>query len=171
MKKYFSLAIILASFFPALSQPSVSQVIDSLKNRSLTLNGVERVDCLDLLALTIFRSRMSLSENPLNKDKDRADSVHKYASLAYEEAKKNDYKKGTAFSLALLAIPDYLRGIDLRFKKKDETEANLAVEECLSQAISIAEKAGDYETLGFVNMLRYKNWWFTKSEDQGNNYR
>ena len=95
MKKYFSVAVILASFLQALSQPSTSHVIDSLKNRSLTLNGVERVDCLDLLALTIFRSRMSFSEDPLNKDKDRADSVYKYASRAFEEAKKIDYRKGT----------------------------------------------------------------------------
>lgn len=171
MKKYFSAAIILTSFLPALSQPSTSHVIDSLKIRSLTLNGVKRVDCLNLLALTIFRSRMSLSEDPLKKDKDRADSVYKYASLALEEAKKIEYRKGTAFSLALLAIPDYLRGIDLRYKKKDESEAIQAVEKYLAQAISIAEKAGDNETLGFVYLLRYRNYWSLKSEDQGNNVK
>jgi len=172
MRKYLLIvAIILASFLPALSQPTTSHVIDSLKNRSLTLNGVERVDCLDLLALTIFRSRMSLSEDPLKKDKDRADSVYKYASLAFDKAKKIDYKKGIAFSLTLLAVPDYLRGIDLRFKKKDESEANQAVEKYLFQAISIAEKARDNETLGFVYMLRYKNYWSLKSEDQGNNVK
>jgi len=153
MKTYFSVAIILASFLPVHSQPSTSHVIDSLKNRSLTLNGVERVDCLDLLALTIFRSRMSLSEDSLNKDKDRANSVYKYASRAFEEAKRIDYRKGTAFSLTLLAIPDYLRGIDLRYKKKDESEANQAVEKYLTQAISIADKAGDNETLGFVYII------------------
>ena len=73
--------------------------------------------------------------------------------------------------MALLAVPDYLRGIDSRYKKKDESEANLAVEKYLSQATSIAEKAEDNETLGFVYMLRYKNYWSLKSEDQENNVK
>jgi tetratricopeptide (TPR) repeat protein len=142
MKKYiFIYAIILTSCLPVFAQPTESQFIDSLKKQSIALKGAEKVDCLNLLARTI-----SIAGNTNWKQK--ADSVYKFASIAYEESKKQDYRKGLAFSLTNLALSEYLKGLDLRINKKNDDEATLGMEKYLSQSIPIAEQAGDHETLG-----------------------
>ena len=141
MKKYILIsAIILTSCLPAFAQPTESQFIDSLKKHSLILHGVDKVDCLNYLAQTSPSTNTSL--------KLKADWIYKFATIALEEAKKIGYKKGIACSLTLLASHEWLRGVDLRINKKDDTEANQGMKKYLSQAIPIAEQAGDNETLG-----------------------
>ncbi len=95
----------------AFSQQTEKQLIDSLKKRSLILQGADKVDCLNSLSEKISRSNIT-------NWKQKADSVYKFAAIALEEAKKIDYKKGIAYSLTLLANSEYLRGIDLRINKK-----------------------------------------------------
>ena len=142
MKKYILIsAIILTSCLPAFAQPTESQFIDSLKKQSLALKGAEKVDCLNLLAREISSASNS-------NWKQKADSVYKFASMAYEESKKHDYRKGLASSLTNLALSEYLIGLDLRINKQNDDESNHGMEKYLSQSIPIAEQAVDHETLG-----------------------
>ena len=143
MKKYILItAIILTSCLHVFSQQTEGQLIDSLKKQSLILHGVDKVDCLNSLAQTSPSTNTSL--------KQKADWIYKFATIALEEAKKIDYKKGIAYSLTLLANQEWLLGVILRINKEDDGEANKSMEKYLSEAIPIAEKAGDNETLGYA---------------------
>ena len=143
MKKYIFISALFLTFcLNASSQQTEGQYIDSLKKQSLMLKGAEKVDCLNSLA------QISPSTNTSLKLK--ADWIYKFATIALEEAKTIGYKKGIAYSLTLLASHEWLRGVDLRINKKDDAEANQGMEKYLSQAIPIAEQAGDNETLGYA---------------------
>jgi tetratricopeptide (TPR) repeat protein len=147
MKKYLLISAIMTVIsLSAFSQPTEGQLMDSLKKRSHKLQGADKVDCLNSLAEKLSRSK-------IKKWSDKADSVNKYAAIALEEARKIDYKKGIAYSLTLLADGEYLRGIELRISKKDDSVPNEGMKKYLSQAIPIAVKAGDNETLGYAYQL------------------
>ncbi len=142
MKKYILIkAIIIASFVPAFSQPMESHVIDSLKKQYLTLSGTNKVDCLNLLAQTFSTANIS-------KWSEKADSVYHYATIAYTEANKIDYKKGIAQSLANLGNSEFLRGIEFRISKQNDSVSVNAAEKYLTQAISTAKGINNDEILG-----------------------
>ena len=164
MKKYILIsAIILTSCLPAFAQPTESQFIDSLKKQSLALKGAEKVDCLNLLAREISSASNS-------NWKQKADSVYKFASMAYEESKKHDYRKGLASSLTNLALSEYLIGLDLRINKQNDDESNHGMEKYLSQSIPIAEQAVDHETLGNAYEL-WGDMLYQKSKSSDNDSR
>jgi len=150
MKKYFlSFAFLIVLQLSTLAQLTQTEKLDSLRRQALILKGQEKIDCLNLLALTI-----STASGPKwMKWDEKADSVYHYASIAYQEASKIGYDRGTASALTNLADYEWLKGIYLRINKKDDAATLKEMENYLSQAIPLAEKLQDHEILGYAYEL------------------
>ena len=137
------LAILSASAFP---QATDSLKIDSLEKQLMFLKDSAKVDCLNLLA-----RKLSILGGPAwTSWTKKADSVYHYASIAYREANKIDYKKGIAVALNNLATSELLKGIDLRISKQNDAETLKGMENYLLKAIPIAAQLQDYEILGYA---------------------
>lgn len=135
---------------PAVSQATDSLKIDSLEKQLLYLKDSAKIDCLNLLA-----RKLSIVGGPAwTSWSKKADSVYHYASIAFKEANRIDYKAGIAAALTNLANSEWLKGIDLRIQKKDDAGTLKGMENYLSQAIPLAEKLQDDEILGYA----YEGW-------------
>ena len=150
MRKYLFLftASVLSNAY-VFSQISERRQIDSLRYLTSLFKGKEKVDCLNQMAQIISRSSLPDYINW----KQKSDSVYRYSTIAFEESKKINYKKGIAYSLTLLANAEYLRGIELRINKKNDDDATAGIEKFLSQAIPVAKDINDNETLGYAYEL------------------
>lgn len=148
MKKHILLVqAFLFVFLTSSSQQADKDFIDSLKKRIIMVSGAEKVNCLNLIA------RAASTADHINR-KQRPDSVFYYASEAFKEAKKIDYKKGMALALTNQAFAEWLSGMNLRAGKQDDAETLQKVEDYLSKAIPLAEEIKDHNILGYA----YENW-------------
>lgn len=147
MRKYLYLwPLITILNLSALSQTTQRAKIDSLRNQTLILKGNDKSDCLNLLAQT-FSTGSSMNW------KQKSDSVFYYATKAYEGAKQLNYKKGMASALTNQALSEWLKGIYLRTKKRDDGNTLTAMEKYLSQAIPLAQQIEDDNILGYAYEL------------------
>jgi hypothetical protein len=149
MKQLILFFLMLAGFYPAFSQYSVSRVEDSLavdKLRKLlpSLKDTERINCLNNLS-----EKIGLFHGDYNSDESRhrGDSIYKYASLAYKEASAINYKYGMSVGLLNL-LSSY--GVRSNFK---DSVFEKAVKDSLftkysNRALQLAKEVGDNELLG-----------------------
>jgi sensor histidine kinase YesM len=158
MKKYFicSIVAILLSF-QAFSQSTDTPTAESLERKLVELKNEDLVDALNLIAYTKSISHDSAFDQ--NGDSrygfiHRADSIFHYASRAYDEAKKINYKKGMVDALNELAHSEYLRVFNLGLANRNDsanTHVN-AQQKYSSQAISIAKEITYNDGLGRAYM-------------------
>src|SRR6266542_4445222 len=97
MKRYFLFSIVASLFsFWSFSQTRDLPTLESIEKQAPNLKDTALVNCLNLIAYNFT----IIGFGPGSPDfMRRADSVFHYASLAFEEAKKINYKKGMVDAL------------------------------------------------------------------------
>ncbi|HEU5164248.1 MAG TPA: histidine kinase [Chitinophagaceae bacterium] len=105
--------------------------IDSLKKRLPSLNGIEKIDCLNALCQEYWW--------PPRK-KTQSDSVSVWAHLAYQQAADLNYKPGIASSLLALGVEEVYKS---NF---------LSAEKYLSQSLSMFELLNNDLGVGWCNV-------------------
>ncbi len=135
------LFLLIAKCIPVLSQTTGRGEIDSLEKQLTLLKDSTRIDCLNLIAQTI-ETAISGDRTNLTLWSRKADSVYHYASIAYNEAMKIGYKKGIAQSLANMGHSEFIRGIEFRINKQNDSASVNAAEKYLSAAIPLAKEIG-----------------------------
>jgi len=136
------------SFSQSYSEGRVrdSIVVDSLHKRLPNLKDSAKVDCLNMLS-----ERSTNFNGSYNSDEFRhsGDSVYKYASMAYNEATRLDYKYGRA-----VALLNLVHSYAVRSNFRDSAFLQ-SIKDSLSykytrQALSIAKEVQNAELLGRV---------------------
>ncbi len=120
--------------------------LGTLKKQVAELSDTARVNCLNMIAYTISITGAPGPSGFLM----RADSEYSYASWAYNEAKKINYKKGLIDALLGEASSKRLRAFGLRWEGKTDSPTVIAQKEYLSEASALAEELSDDDELGKV---------------------
>jgi len=139
MKKYIFLIVLCGFCTHAFCQSSEAFKLDSIRLNNLkknlsTLKDSARVDLLNSIAIkSIF--------NAAGSPRVRIDTCLYYASIAYKEAVKLNYKSGRALALLLL------NGIEAAMNQPGKDEA--AKEKNIRAAIRLGEESNDNIVLGY----------------------
>lgn len=120
--------------------------IENLKKQLSTLTGIARID--SMLSLAEKYGDIHGEGGFVN----RFDSVLRFATLAREEAKKINYKKGLGNALLTAA------GVEIIYSFKKKTNFSVA-ENYLLQVVHIGEQLNDNKMLGgaYLQMSKIKN--------------
>lgn len=152
MKKYllFSTVGILFSF-GSFSQNRDLPTLESLKKQVPDLKDTALINCLNLISYSFD----IIGFGPTGADFiRRSDSIFRYANLAFEEAKKINYKKGIVDALNALAASQNIRAFGLGLSKQSDSASVSAQQKYLSQAISLAKEINYDDGLG----IAYMSW-------------
>ena len=150
MKKYFLFSIVAFLFsFGSFSQTSNLPTLESLKKQVPNLKDTALVNCLNLIAYNFA----IIGFGPGSSDFIRlSDSIFHYANLAFEAAKKINYKKGMVEALNQQASSENAKGFGLRLALKSDSATTVARKNYLSTAITIAKEINDDDALGKAYM-------------------
>ena len=129
-KKILLLAGVLVAYVTITrAQHPNYKKIDSLQRILPTTNGIQRIDNLNAIGIEYWWPSMTA-----------ADTITKWASLAYDEAQRIGYTKGSATSLMLLGVAENFR------------KHSLSAERYLRQSLSIFEALQDNYGMGWANV-------------------
>jgi Histidine kinase len=150
MKKYFLSSIIAILFsFGSFSQNRDLPTLESLKKQVPNLKDTALVNCLNLIAFNFS----IIGFGPGSADfLRRSDSIFRYANLAFEAAKKINYKQGMVEALNQQASSENIKGYGLRWALKNDSSTTVARKNYLSVAIAIAKEINDDDALGKAYM-------------------
>ena len=154
MRKYLLITSLCSSLVAPTQQPE-GRLIDSLRNRVANTADTSRINNLNLLAEAISVAKY-------NDWKKKSDSVLYYASIAYDEARVLNYKKGIAASLIYLGKSQNLNGIYLRIIKKEDFSVYEKGKNYCLQAITLGEELKNDELLAnaydvLANFVSFKD--------------
>lgn len=143
-KRSLPLLIFLLLNTQLFAQQKSLPTIDSLKKQIPHLSGIPKVDCLNLIVYTI-----DITGAPgASGFEMRGDSAFHYSDLAYNEAKRINYKKGMADALFGKAHSQELRAFGLRWEGKKDSAEIISSQKYSSEAISIARELNDDDEMG-----------------------
>ena len=163
MKRYFLFAIAAFLFaFGSFSQASDLPTLESLKKQVPDLKDTTLVNCLNLIAYNFSIIGFGPSSADFIR---RSDSIFRYANLAFEVAKKINYKKGMVDALNQLASSENIKGFGLRLAQKDDSAETVAQKKYLSDAIKLAGEI-NYD----VGLGKAYGGWSGQSKDDTTDY-
>lgn len=149
MKKYVLLFASLACCIHTFSQYSEgkekdSLAIDKLQKLLPSLKDTARVNCLNALS-----EKKAIFYGNYNSDefKSSGDSIYKYASMAYKEAKAINYKYGMAVSLLNL-VTSYAVRSNFKDSVFDKAVKDSLFTKYTRRALALAKEVNDNELLG-----------------------
>jgi histidine kinase/tetratricopeptide repeat protein len=152
MKKYF-LIILFATCSSRTFSQSLSEgrardsiVVDSLRKLLPLLKDSSKVDCLNMLSERSISLNGSYNSEEFKRS---ADSIFKYASLAYNEASRLNYKYGKAVSLLNLRL-SYAARSNFRDSAFEQAIKDSLFMKYTRQAFAIAKEVQSDELFGRV---------------------
>jgi hypothetical protein len=146
MKKYFLFSIVAILFsFGSFSQSRDLPTLESLKKQVPNLKDTALVNCLNLIAYNFTIIGFGPGSSDFIR---RSDSIFHYANLAFEEAKKINYKKGMVDALNQQASGENTKGYGLRLAQKGHSATTVSSRNYLLSAITIAKEINDNDALG-----------------------
>ena len=161
MKKYFLFAIIANLFsFWSFSQSTGLPTLEGLKKQVPNLKDTALVNCLNLIAYNLDNT--GFGPDPADFIR-RSDSIFRYANLAFEEAKKINYKKGMVDGLNRLASSENIKGYGLRWANQNDSSSKAEQTKYVLAAIELAEKINYDDGLGEA----YYGWPTGDRDDTG----
>jgi len=149
MKKYLLAAAIILFSFQSFSQTSDLPTLESLKKQVPNLKDTALVNCLNLISYNFSITGFGPTSADFIR---RSDSIFRYASLAFEEAKKINYKKGIVDALNQLVSSQNIKGFGLRLGQQNDSAAKVTQQKYLSEAIALAENINYDDGLGIAYM-------------------
>ena len=159
MKKYILFSIVAILFSSrAFSQTSDLPTLESLKKQLPDLKDTALVNCLNLIAYNFYNMGFGPGSADFIR---RSDSISHYANLAFEEAKKINYRKGMADALNQQASGENIKGFGLRLAQKNDSATTVASRNYLLSAIAIAKEINDDDAVGEA----YYRWPSETGED------
>ena len=163
MKKYFLFSIVAILFsFGSFSQSRDLPTLESLKKQVSNLKDTALVNCLNLIAYNF--SITGFGPGPADFIR-RSDSIFRYANLAFEAAKKINYKKGMVDGLNQLASSEATKVFALRRANQNDSASKAEQAKYVLEAIAIAEKINYDDGLGNAYYL-----WPTGDRDDSSYY-
>ena len=146
MKKYLLFALIASLFsFWSISQSTGLPTLEGLKKQVPNLKDTALVNCLNLIAYNLDNT--GFGPDPADFIR-RSDSIFRYANLAFEEAKKINYKRGMVDGLNRLASSENIKGYGLRWANQNDSSSKAEQTKYLLAAIEIAKKINYDDGLG-----------------------
>jgi tetratricopeptide (TPR) repeat protein len=146
MKKYFLFPIVAILFSPlAFSQTNALPTIEGLKKQLPDLKDTALVNRLNLIAYNYYNTGFGPGSADFIR---RGDSISHYAKLAFEAAKKINYKKGMAEALNQQASGENIKGFGLGLAQKNNSATMDASRNYLLSAIAIAKEINDNDAMG-----------------------
>jgi hypothetical protein len=163
MKKCFLFSIVAIFFsFGSFSQNRDLPTLESLKKQVPNLKDTALVNCLNLIGYNFTIIGFGPGSPDFIR---RSDSVFHYANLAFEEAKKINYKKGMVDALNQQASSENIKSYGLRLAQQNDSATKVTQKKYLSAAIALAEKINYDDGLGISYMV-----WPEQSRDDTTDY-
>ena len=164
MKKYFLFSVVAILFsIGSFSQGRNLPTLESLKKQVPNLKATALVNCLNLISYNFSISGFGPGSVDFIR---RSDSIFRYANLAFDEAKKINYRKGMVDGLNQLASSEGIKGFGLSLAQQNDSVTKVAQKKYLSAAIALAEKINYDDGLG----TSYLGWPEQNKDDSSTDY-